>query len=89
MRPAEKFEAAIDAARAAWEAEERASAKTVQALLAEGLQMMRERDQARREAAAWRNAYRGATGTDDDTSLSWEADDAIEAGTLLGSAAGR
>ena len=88
MRPAEKFEAAIDAARAAWEAEEESSAKTVQALLAEGLEMMRERDQARREAAAWRNAYRGATGTDDDTSLSWEVD-TIEAGTLLGSAAGR
>ncbi len=50
--------------------------------------MMRERDQARREAAAWRDAYRGATGTSDDTSLSWEVD-TIEAGTLLGSAAGR
>lgn len=88
MRPAEKFSAAIDAARAAWEAEEESSAKTVQALLAEGVQMMRERDQARREASAWRDAYRGATGTDDDTSLSWEAD-TIEAGTLLGSVAGR
>ncbi len=88
MRPAEKFEAALWAARAAWEAEERASAKTVQALLAEGLEMMRGRDQARREAAAWRNAYRGATGTDDDTSLSWEVD-TIDAGTLLGSVAGR
>jgi len=88
MRPEHKFDAALDAARAAWEAEQEASAKTVQALLAEGVQMMRERDQARREAAAWRDAYRGATGTDDDTSLSWEAD-AIEAGTLLGSVAGR
>ena len=88
MRPEHKFDAALDAARAAWEAEQEASAKTVQALLAEGVQMMRERDQARREAAAWRDAYRGATGTDDDTSLSWEVD-AIEAGTLLGSVAGR
>ncbi len=88
MRPAEKFEAALDATRAAWEAERKASAAKIQALLSEGVQMMRERDQARREAAAWRDAYRGATGTDDDTSLSWEAD-AIEAGTLLGSAAGR
>ena len=88
MRPAEKLTAALDAARAAWDAEERASVITVQTLLAEGVQMMRERDQARREASAWRDAYRGATGTDDDTSLSWEAD-AIEAGTLLGSVAGR
>jgi len=88
MRPEHKFDAALDAARAAWEAEQEASAKTVQALLAEGVQMMRERDQARREAAAWRDAYRGATGTDDDTSLSWEVD-TIEAGTLLGSVAGR
>lgn len=88
MRPAQKFDAALDAARAAWEAEQEASAAKIQALLSEGVQMMRERDQARREAAAWRNAYRGATCTDDDTSLSWEAD-AIEAGTLLGSAAGR
>jgi len=88
MRPEHKFDAALDAARAAWEAEQEASAKTVQALLSEGVQMMRERDQARREAAAWRDAYRGATGTDDDTSLSWEVD-AIEAGTLLGSVAGR
>ena len=88
MRPAEKFEAAIDAARAAWEAEEESSAAKIQALLAEGVQMMRERDQARREAAAWRDAYRGATGTSDDTSLSWEVD-TIEAGTLLGSVAGR
>ena len=88
MRPEHKFDAAPDAARAAWEAEQEASAKTVQALLAEGVQMMRERDQARREAAAWRDAYRGATGTDDDTSLSWEVD-TIEAGTLLGSVAGR
>jgi hypothetical protein len=89
MRPAQKFEAALDAARAAWEAEQEASAAKIQALLSEGLQMMRERDQARREASAWRDAYRGATGTDDDTSLSWEADAAIEAGTLLGSVAGR
>ena len=88
MRPEHKFDAALDAARAAWEAEQEASAKTVQALLAEGVQMMRERDQARREAAAWRDPYRGATGTDDDTSLSWEVD-TIEAGTLLGSVAGR
>ncbi len=88
MRPAEKFKAALDAARAAWEAEEEASAAKIQALLSEGLEMMRERDQARREAAAWRDAYRGATGTSDDTSLSWEVD-TIEAGTLLGSAAGR
>ena len=88
MRSAEKFEAALDAARAAWEAEQEASAAKIQALLSEGVQMMRERDQARREAAAWRDAYRGATGTDDDTSLSWEVD-AIEAGTLLGSVAGR
>ena len=88
MRPAEKFEAALWAARAAWEAEEEASAAKIQTLLAEGVQMMRERDQARREAAAWRDAYRGATGTSDDTSLSWEVD-TIEAGTLLGSVAGR
>jgi len=88
MRPAEKFDAALDAARAAWKAEQEASAAKVQALLAEGVQMMRERDQARREAAAWRNAYRGATGTDDDTSLSWEVG-TIEVGTLLGSVAGR
>jgi hypothetical protein len=88
MRPAEKFEAALSAARAAWQGEKKASAAKVQRILAEGLQMMRERDQARREAAAWRDAYRGATGTDDDTSLSWEAD-TIEAGTLLGSVAGR
>jgi len=88
MRPAEKLTAALDAARAAWDAEERASVITGQRLLAEGVQMMRERDQARREASAWRDAYRGATGTDDDTSLSWEVD-AIEAGTLLGSVAGR
>jgi len=88
MRPAEKFEAALSAARAAWQDEKKASAAKIQALLAEGVQMMRERDQARREAAAWRDAYRGATGTDDDTSLSWEVD-AIEAGTLLGSMAGR
>ncbi len=88
MRPAEKFKAALDAARAAWEAEEEASAAKIQALISEGVQMMRERDQARREAAAWRDAYRGATGTSDDTSLSWEAD-TIEAGTLLGSVAGR
>ena len=88
MRPAEKLTAALGAARAAWDAEERASVITVQRLLAEGVQMMRERDQARREASAWRDAYRGATGTDDDTSLSWEVD-AIEAGTLLGSVAGR
>jgi len=88
MRPEHKFDAALDAARAAWEAEQEASAAKIQALLSEGVQMMRERDQARREAAAWRDAYRGATGTDDDTSLSWEVD-AIEAGTLLGSVAGR
>jgi hypothetical protein len=88
MRPAEKFETALSAARAAWQGEKKASAAKVQRILAEGLQMMRERDQARREAAAWRDAYRGATGTDDDTSLSWEAD-TIEAGTLLGSVAGR
>jgi hypothetical protein len=88
MRPAEKFEAALSAARAAWQDEKKASAAKVQRILAEGLQMMRERDQARREAAAWRNAYRGATGTDDDTSLSWEVD-TIDAGTLLGSVAGR
>ncbi len=88
MSPAHKFEVAIDVARAAWEAEQKASAAKIQALLAEGVQMMRERDQARREAAAWRDAYRGATGTDDDTSLSWEVD-TIEAGTLLGSVAGR
>ncbi len=88
MRPAEKFEAALWAARAAWEAEKESSAAKIQTLLAEGVQMMRERDQARREAAAWRNAYRGATGTSDDTSLSWEVD-TIEARTLLGSVAGR
>ncbi len=88
MRPAEKFEAALWAARAAWEAEEEASAAKIQALLRDGREMMRERDQARREAAAWRDAYRGATGTSDDTSLSWEVD-TIEAGTLLGSVAGR
>ena len=88
MRPAEKFEAALSAARAAWQDEKKASAAKVQRILDEGVQMMRERDQARREAQHWRNAYRGATGTDDDTSLSWEAD-AIEADTLLGSVAGR
>jgi hypothetical protein len=88
MRPAEKFEAALSAARAAWQDEKKASAAKVQRILAEGLQMMRERDQARREASAWRDAYRGATGTDDDTSLSWEVD-TIDAGTLLGSVAGR
>jgi hypothetical protein len=88
MRPAEKFEAALSAARAAWQDEKKASAAKIQRILDEGVQMMRERDQARREAAAWRDAYRGATGTDDDTSLSWEAG-TIEVGTLLGSAAGR
>lgn len=88
MRPAQKFEAALSAARAAWQDEKKASAAKIQRILDEGVQMMRERDQARREAAAWRDAYRGATGTTDDTSLSWEAD-AIDAGTLLGSAAGR
>jgi len=88
MSPAHKFEEAIDAARAAWQDEQKASAAKIQTLLAEGVQMMRERDQARREAAAWRDAYRGATRTIDDTSLSWEAD-TIEAGTLLGSVAGR
>lgn len=88
MRPEYKFDAGLDAARAAWEAEREASAAKIQALLSEGLEMMRERDQARREAAAWRDAYRGATGTSDDTSLSWEVD-TIEAGTLLGSVAGR
>ena len=88
MRPAQKFEAALSAARAAWQDEKTASAAKIQRILEEGGQMRRERDQARREAAAWRDAYRGATGTTDDTSLSWEAD-AIEAGTLLGSAAGR
>ena len=88
MNPAHKFEEAIAQSLAAWQDEQKASAEKIQALLAEGVQMMRERDQARREAAAWRDAYRGATGTDDDTSLSWEVD-TIEAGTLLGSVAGR
>ena len=82
MRPAEKFEAALDATRAAWEAERKASAAKIQALLSEGLQMMRERDQARREAAVWRDAYQRATGTEPDTIT-------IGAGTLLGSVAGR
>ena len=88
MRPAEKFEAALDATRAAWEAERKASAAKVQALLSEGLQMMRERDQARRAAAGWRRAYQRLMGTEDDTSLSREVD-TIDAGTLLGSMAGR
>jgi hypothetical protein len=35
MRPAEKFDAAIDAARAAWEVEEEASAAKIQDLLRE------------------------------------------------------
>ncbi len=88
MNPAHKFEESIARSLAAWEAEQKASVEIIQALISEGVQMMRERDQARREAAAWRDAYRGATGTSDDTSLSWEVD-TIEAGTLLGSVAGR
>ena len=35
MRPAEKFDAALDAARAAWEAEQEASAAKIQDLLRE------------------------------------------------------
>ncbi len=52
MNPAHKFEESIARSLAAWEAEQKASAAKIQALLAEGVQMMRERDQARREADA-------------------------------------
>ena len=49
MNPAHKFEEAIARSLAAWQDEREASAAKIQALLSEGLEMMRERDQARRE----------------------------------------
>jgi len=39
MRPAEKFEAALWAARAAWEAEQKASAAKIQDLLRDGREL--------------------------------------------------
>ncbi len=84
MNPAHKFEEAIARSLAAWQDEREASAAKIQALLSEGLEMMRERDQARRE----RDQARRERDQARREAAAWR-EGCIEAGALLGSVAGR